>query len=256
MLSLLINGRRIEVDADPDTPLLQVLRDHVGPIEAKDGCATGRCGACTVFVDGEAVLSCSFPAGAAVGRTITTTERENGPPDFSATVLPHLNAAYNLARWLVGNAPEAEDVVQEAVCRALTYFPSFRGTNARAWLLQIIRNTAYVSLRQKQNAHFVQLFDEQSHDGEPQLFAELLTEHTDNPEAALARSQERQRLDTLLGELPIELRECLVLRELEECSYKEIAEITNTPIGTIMSRLWRARRLLVKFAARSESCRS
>jgi RNA polymerase sigma factor (sigma-70 family) len=220
----------------------------------KDGCGTAACGACTVHIDGAAVRSCAFPASSAVGRRITTIEamNEDGSLDCGAVVLPHLNAAYNLARWLMGSAPEAEDVVQDAVCRALTYLPSFRGTNARAWLLQIVRNAAYASLKQRQRVLFVPIADEPHGDDEQGCAAKELTDPGDDPEAVLAKAQEGKRLDRLLAELPAELRECIILRELEELSYKDIAQITDMPIGTVMSRLWRARRLLVKLAARSD----
>jgi hypothetical protein len=151
MLSFTLNGRRIDVNVDLDTPLLRILYDQgIGPSTAKERCATGTCGDCAVHINGKAVQACTLAAGAAAGREITTV----GPPrrpdvDFKLSVLPHLNAAYNLASWLVGNAIEAEDVVQDAFCRALLYFHSFRGTSARAWLLQIVRNAAYASLKRK-----------------------------------------------------------------------------------------------------------
>jgi RNA polymerase sigma factor (sigma-70 family) len=159
---------------------------------------------------------------------------------FEAVVLPHLDAAYNLARWLMRDRTTAEDVVQEAVLRALTYFNSFGGTNPRAWLLQIVRNTAYASSRLNRGARLVPLDDAES---------ELPPSAEEDPEAALLRSSGEKQVHTLIAALPLELREPLVLRELEELSYKEIADITHVPIGTVMSRLWRARRLLVRAAA-------
>jgi RNA polymerase sigma factor (sigma-70 family) len=159
---------------------------------------------------------------------------------FESVVLPHLNAAHNLARWLVRDAASAEDVLQEAMLRALTYFPSFRGDNPRAWLLQIVRNTAYDALKLGRDPRFVPLAGatEDDHTGVDPPF------EGDDPETSLIKSRDRQLLRELISELPIELRETLVLRELEELSYKEIAEVTRTPIGTVMSRLWRARRSL------------
>ena len=159
--------------------------------------------------------------------------------EFEATVLPHLNAAYNLARWLTRNPADAEDVVQEAVLRAVTYFGGFRGTNPRAWLLQIVRNTAYASCALVRGAVTVALPDEEGAPAAPELI-----DHGDDPETALRKHEDHTRLARLLAGLPVELRETLVLREIEELSYKEIAEITQAPIGTVMSRLWRARRLL------------
>lgn len=168
---------------------------------------------------------------------------------FASVALPHLDAAYNLARWLTGSREEAEDVVQEAMLRALTYFPSFRGGNARAWVLQIVRNTAYAALNinMKRGMRLVPLAD--AADGAPAFEP---VEPGDDPEAALLRVRERQELDRLLEALPVELRETLVLRELEEMSYREIAQVTEAPIGTVMSRLWRARRMLAAAARRGE----
>ncbi|HEY1797477.1 MAG TPA: sigma-70 family RNA polymerase sigma factor [Stellaceae bacterium] len=158
--------------------------------------------------------------------------------EFEAVVLPHFDAAHNLARWLMRDSAAAEDVLQEAMLRALTYFSSFRGTNPRGWLLQIVRNTAYSSLKPGPDSVPAEAVEDE------------LVAPDDDPEAALIRTEGRRRADRLIRALPVELRETLVLRELEELSYKEIAEITRTPIGTVMSRLWRARRMIVDAAAR------
>jgi len=163
-------------------------------------------------------------------------------PDFTDIARTHLPAAYNLARWLVRDASLAEDVVQDAMLRALKYFPSFRGENARAWLLQIVRNVAYATQQQSRAARFVDL--------RPEDVEQNIGGLQGDPEALLARAQEEGYLDQLLNGLPIELRECMVLRELEELSYREIADITAVPMGTVMSRLWRARRLLMQAARR------
>jgi RNA polymerase sigma factor (sigma-70 family) len=170
-----------------------------------------------------------------------------GQDSFEAAVLPHLDAAYNLARWLMRNAQDAEDVVQEAMLRALTYFPGFRGENPRGWLLQIVRNAAYGSMKLNRGARLVSVEDEAA--------LPELADPGDDPEAALMKEQDREGIARLLAALPVELRETLVLRELEEMSYKEIAEITAAPIGTVMSRLWRARRLLAAAAKAGEYAR-
>ncbi len=161
---------------------------------------------------------------------------------FAAVALPHLDAAYNLARWLTGNGAEADDVVQEALVRALTYFPGYRGGNARAWLLRIVRNAAYAALNARRAGAAEPLWDEDAGVPEP-------ADPGDDPETALIRARAATRLDNLMQRLPPELKETLVLRELEELSYREIAEVTEAPIGTVMSRLWRARRLLAKAGA-------
>jgi RNA polymerase sigma factor (sigma-70 family) len=173
------------------------------------------------------------------------------PLDFERTVLPHLAGAYSLARLLMHGAPEAEDVVQEAILRALTYFHTFNRTNARAWMLQIVRNTAYDALRRQRDANLMLRLDaglspfDSGRDEELKVAPTLADPSTD-PEAHLAQAQEHELLESLLEELPVMLRASIVLHELHELSYKEVAEITNAPIGTVMSRLWRARRALIK----------
>jgi len=166
---------------------------------------------------------------------------------FEAVVLPHLDAAYNLARWLMRDGAAAEDVVQEAMLRALSYFASFRGFNPRGWLLQIVRNAAYDAMAPERERQFVPLPEAGADEGGglPDLVAP-----EEDPEAALIRARDHCRVHRLIAELPVELREALVLRELEELSYKEIAEIAGIPIGTVMSRLWRARRMLADAAQR------
>jgi RNA polymerase sigma-70 factor, ECF subfamily len=167
---------------------------------------------------------------------------------FEAVVLPHLDAAYNLARWLVGDPVAAEDVVQEAMLRALSYFSSFRGVNPRAWLLQIVRNTAYSARERDGRALLVPIGQE----GEEGVAEDALASAAADPETALINTRRDRQVHELIAALPAELREALVLRELEELSYKEIAEITHTPIGTVMSRLFRARRLLARAVLEGE----
>jgi len=156
-------------------------------------------------------------------------------PNFESTILPHLDAAYNLARWLLRDPTLAQDVVQDAALRAYHYFDSFTGGNARAWFLHIVRNAALTHLTVAAKTATLP------------LDAETITEIADptpNPEQTLLQSERAQALNQALAALPLELRECLVLRELEEFSYREIATVTNTAIGTVMSRLWRARQML------------
>ena len=169
---------------------------------------------------------------------------------FEAVVLPHLDAAYNLARWLMRDAVAAEDVVQEAMLRALTYFAGFKGVNPRAWLLQIVRNTAYAARGLDRGVQLVAIGEAT----EPGVIAgDDLVSGADDPEVALIKARGERQVRELIAALPVELREPLVLRELEELSYKEIAEITRAPLGTVMSRLFRARRLLAHAAAGSEA---
>jgi RNA polymerase sigma-70 factor, ECF subfamily len=177
------------------------------------------------------------------------TEQEHGMTlqgagDFEQVVLPHLNAAHNLARWLVGDATLAEDVVQDAALRALSYFGSYRGGDGRAWLLRIVRNAAYGALAARRRSGTASLDDAGlTEDGEST--ARQVADPAEDPETVLVRREGFARLDQALAALPAELRECLVLRELEELSYKEVAHITGVPIGTVMSRLWRARQALM-----------
>lgn len=168
------------------------------------------------------------------------------PSSFAAQMLPHLDAAYNLARWLVRDATDAEDVVQTAMVRALSHFSSFRGENPRGWLLAIVRNCAYTWMqgRKRDPEPLAEDADEQHR---------AMPDPGPDPETELGSAEDHAHLGRLLASLPSELRECLVLRELEEMSYQEIAEITSVPIGTVMSRLWRARRILIKQVERSDA---
>lgn len=149
---------------------------------------------------------------------------------FEAVALPHLDAAYTLARYLMRDDAAAQDVVQEAFLRALKYFDRYRGGDARAWILAIVRNTSH-TWRKQQGGHAVE-FDEHVH-------SESVEAHT--PEAALLRAADRAMVRQALDQLPLELREVVVLREIQGLSYKEIAAVAGIPIGTVMSRLSRAR---------------
>ena len=162
--------------------------------------------------------------------------------EFALIALPHLDAAYTLARWLMRDRAAADDVVQEAMLRALTYFSSFRGGDARAWLLRIVRNTAYDRLARTRNAREDPLDPDGAHGD--------LRDPGDTPEAALQADEATLHLHAALAGLPAELRECVVLRELEDMSYRDIARMTGVPVGTVMSRLFRARQALLRFGAK------
>jgi RNA polymerase sigma-70 factor (ECF subfamily) len=154
---------------------------------------------------------------------------------FDKTVLPYLGAAFNLARWLTRNDHDAEDVVQEAYLRAYQFFDSFHGGDGRAWLLRIIRNTCYSWLEKNRPREPAVTFDETKHSAERKEVG---------PETPLVANENREMLRRALEELPSEFREVIVLRELEGLSYKEIASVSGIPIGTVMSRLARARERL------------
>jgi RNA polymerase sigma-70 factor (ECF subfamily) len=152
---------------------------------------------------------------------------------FEKLVLPHIDAAFNLARWLLRGRSDAEDVTQEALLRACRFFGGFNGGDARAWLLQIVRNTCYTWLEKNRPMELSMEFDEELHQ-----------QTSSTPETLAIIADDHKRLTLALETLPPRFREVLVLRELEGCSYKEIATITSIPIGTVMSSLSRARRQL------------
>ncbi len=154
---------------------------------------------------------------------------------FESIVLPHLDAAYNLARWLTRNDQDAEDMVQEACLRAFKSFDSFYGANARAWILTIVRNTCYTWLVKNRVSELTTSLDDNLHEPESEI---------PNPQVLLLEHEDKQLLRQALESLPVEFREIVILRELEELSYKEIADIFGIPPGTVMSRLARARRRL------------
>ena len=151
---------------------------------------------------------------------------------FDTLVAPHIGAAYNLARWLVRNDRDAEDVVQESCLRAVRFLDGFRGDSARSWLLTIVRNSSYTWLRQNRPQEV-----KVPPDGE-------LRDNSLDPEVSLQNSIDAQILRNAMEQLPLEFREVIVLRELEEFSYREIAHMADIPIGTVMSRLARGRRML------------
>lgn len=157
----------------------------------------------------------------------------NKPKRFDDIIAVHINAAYNLARWLTKNDHDAEDVVQESFVRAYQFYGGFRGGDSRAWLMRIVRNTCYTWLDKNKAARQVE-FNCDEH----------INAASDDPtpEAVLLRNIESQILKAAIEQLPPEFREILILRDLEDLSYKEIAEIVSIPIGTVMSRLARARK--------------
>jgi RNA polymerase sigma factor (sigma-70 family) len=159
---------------------------------------------------------------------------------FSEVVMPHLDDAYSLARWLAGNPHDADDIVQEACLRAFRGIGQFAGGSARAWLLAIVRNTAHTLLARRRNALVVATDD---------LAAAEISAGDDpdqiSPEAALIAKADAAVLDAAISSLPPAFRETLVLRDVNGLSYREIAAVTATPIGTVMSRLARARKLLM-----------
>ncbi len=154
---------------------------------------------------------------------------------FEETIMPHLDAAYNLARWLTRNEHDAQDVVQDAFLRAFKYFGGFHGGNSRSWLLSIVRNTAYTWLQKNRKQELATVFDEEIHD---------IEDTASNPEVLLLNNSDQQEIRRAMEQLPVEFREVMILRELEGMSYKEIAEMADVPIGTVMSRLARARKQL------------
>jgi RNA polymerase sigma-70 factor (ECF subfamily) len=170
----------------------------------------------------------------------TTEERLSDHTTFEQLVMPHLDAAYNLARWLAHDPHDAEDVLQDACIRALKYIGSVQGSNARAWFLAIVRNAFYDWLGRNRPAEVV-------HEDDDAIAARIDPSSPDPERTALQRAELHALADAIQA-LPLQYREVLVLRELEEMSYKEIARIANIPIGTVMSRLARARGLLQRSA--------
>jgi RNA polymerase sigma factor (sigma-70 family) len=154
---------------------------------------------------------------------------------FERALLPHLDAAYNLARWLTRDDHDAEDLVQASYLRALRFFGGYHGSNNRAWLLTIVRNTCYTWLKQNRARGTARPFDEEIHGAGPESM---------DPERQLLREDQKQSVRRAVEELPVDLREVIVLREMEGLSYKEIAAIAEIPQGTVMSRLARARERL------------
>ncbi|MEW6687530.1 MAG: sigma-70 family RNA polymerase sigma factor [Pseudomonadota bacterium] len=161
---------------------------------------------------------------------------------FEALVLPHLDAAYGLARWLTRDTAQAEEAVQEAFLRAFRYFGAFHGDDARPWLLGVVRNACYGVLRSERQELAVRFEADAVGDDGPAPGA--VVPFPLDPEASAIARAERELVRRCLRELPPEYREAVVLREMHDCSYREMAQIMDVPIGTAMSRLARGRRLL------------
>ena len=157
---------------------------------------------------------------------------------FEALMLPHMDAAYNLARWLLRNEQDAQDVVQEAYLRAFKSFSGFHGSNGRAWLLTIVRNTSYTLLKKNRSVDFTTTFDEEIH---------AIGHESASPVAILEHAEDAELIKNAMNELPADFREILTLRHQEELSYQEIGDILKIPTGTVMSRLARARARLREY---------
>jgi RNA polymerase sigma factor (sigma-70 family) len=163
---------------------------------------------------------------------------------FEQLILPHLNAAYNLARWLTGNESDAQDVVQEAYLRAFRFFGGYQGGDSKSWLLTVVRNTCHTWRHREKRVETIP-FDEVTHS--PNLAA---ASETPNAEQQLVHEARANALRGCIEALPLEYREVLVMRELEEMSYRQIADVVGLPIGTVMSRLSRARKRLEECAGK------
>jgi RNA polymerase sigma-70 factor (ECF subfamily) len=175
--------------------------------------------------------------GVGVHKQVDRLQQSNTLATFEEAVIPHLDAAYNLARWLTRNDTDAEDMVQEAYLRAFRFFGSFHGTDGRSWLLTIVRNTCYTWMQHNRSSELSIPLDDE--------LQEIIESKDLNPEALLLQSADTQMVRRALENLPVEFREVLVLRELEEMSYREIASLTDLPLGTVMSRLARGRKRLL-----------
>ena len=175
--------------------------------------------------------------------------RESSDDDrarFARVVLPHLADAYALARWLTGNRADAEDVVQDACLRAFRGIGGFGGVNARAWLLTIVRHAAYTWLGRNRSASLLMVDDLEAVEQRQASSGGAFDQGPQTPEAALIAKADARRLEAAIAELPVPFRETLVLRDVQGLDYREIAEVTKVPIGTVMSRLARARQRLIE----------
>jgi RNA polymerase sigma factor (sigma-70 family) len=187
-----------------------------------------------------------FESDQTIVKFAVVKQREESHPQkedlssFEAVMLPHLDAAHNLAKWLLRNEEDACDVVQEAYLRAFKSFSGFHGSNGRAWLLTIVRNTSYTLLKKSRAVDFTTPFDEEIH---------VTGQESASPATILEHSEDAELIKEAMDALPAEFREILVLRHQEGLSYKEIADIAQIPPGTVMSRLARARAKLKEYLA-------
>lgn len=163
---------------------------------------------------------------------------------FEQAALPHLDAAFNLARWLTGNDHDAADVVQDAYMRALRYFDGFQGGDARSWVMTIVRRTCYTWLGKNRPREIIALEDTALEQAADNVVIGGFNDPAPNPEQVLMFAGDRALLERLIAALPPAFREVVVLRELEDLPYRDIAAIVGVPVGTVMSRLARARRLM------------
>jgi RNA polymerase sigma-70 factor (ECF subfamily) len=168
---------------------------------------------------------------------------------FERLVLPHLDAAYNLARWLTFNDDDAQDVVQDAMLRALRYMDSCRGDDAKAWVLQIVRNTCYSWLKEHRPSERLWLGDEDD------TLDRMPAPQADEPQEIAMRNADMRQVNEAIAALPVPFRDVLVLREIEELAYTDIARIAGVPVGTVMSRLARARAMLREALTRKPALR-
>lgn len=166
--------------------------------------------------------------------------------EFETVAMPHLDAAYNLARWLTRDDHQAEDLVQNAFLRAFRFFDGFRGDDARAWLMTIVQNTYFTQLREEKNEQHV-AFDEEWLGAEDEESDAMPAMVAPGPEEAMMARDTRREVNAALEKLPPAFREVIILKEMNDLSYKEIADIAGVPLGTVMSRLARARKMLGEF---------
>ena len=176
---------------------------------------------------------------------MASLKSEDDQARFASVVLPHLADAYALARWLTGDRADAEDVVQEACLRAFRGIGGFAGVNARAWVLTIVRHAAYTWLGKNRSASLVMVDDLEAVEQKQSRAGAAFEQAPPTPEAELIAKADARRLEAAIAELPVPFRETLVLRDVQGLDYREIAQVTKVPIGTVMSRLARARGRLI-----------